>query len=125
MFEQTVKYCGRSDITFSVISQGKDLCVTIAGGDAPHIGAVALAQVRASLADSSKLSSSVSVLTLLGHKEDEVAKKVAHQIAVACGANVVVSCGVHIDDASLADLIEIDQTINAWCEEFVSRLSAQ
>ncbi|WP_018754619.1 hypothetical protein [Paenibacillus terrigena] len=123
MFEQSIIPCVGSEITFSVVAQGEDLCVTIAGGTKPHIGAVALAQVRPSLADSSRLSASVSVLTLLGHKEDEIAKYVAQQIAVARGANVVVSCGVHIDHASLDQLQEIDQAIRTWCADFVRQIS--
>lgn len=122
MSEQSIIPCVDSEITFSVVPQGEDLCVTIAGGTKPHIGAVALAQVRPSLADPNRLSASVSVLTLLGHKEDEIARFVAQQIAVARGANVVVSCGVHIDDASLEQLREIDHVIRTWCAEFVRQL---
>ncbi|OPA75794.1 hypothetical protein BVG16_20935 [Paenibacillus selenitireducens] len=124
MFEQTILPCAGHQIMFSMVSQGEDLCVTIAGGEKPHIGAVALAQVRPSLADPSQFSASVSVLTLLGHKEDEIAKHVAHKLAVATRGNVVVSCGVHIDDATVAQLIEIDQVIRSWCDTFIDKLSS-
>lgn len=122
MLEREILPCAGREITCTVIAQGEDLCVTIAGGDLPHIGAVALAQVRPSLADADKRSATVSVLTLLGHKEDEIAKHVAHQLAVAANANVVVSCGIHIDDASVPQLIEIDQIIRTWCDKWTKKL---
>lgn len=124
MFEQTILACAGHHIAFSTVSQGEDLCVTIAGGEKPHIGAVALAQVRPSLSDPNQFSASVSVLTLLGHKEDEIAKHVAHKLAVAIRGNVVVSCGIHIDHATADQLIEIDQVIRSWCDSFIDQLSS-
>ena len=53
---------------------GPDLLVYIWGGEAPHIGAVAMAQPRPSLADPAKTSSTASVFTYVGHKEDALAK---------------------------------------------------
>ncbi len=76
---------------------GPDLLVYIWGGQAPHIGAVAMAQPRPSLADPRRTSATASVFTYLGHKEDELAKWAAESLAAALEAKVVVSAGIHWD----------------------------
>jgi hypothetical protein len=65
---------------------GPDLLVYIWGGDAPHIGAVAMAQPRPSLADPKVTSSTASVFTYVGHKEDDLAKWAAEKISAALGS---------------------------------------
>ena len=100
---------------------GEDLLVYIWGGDRPHIGAVAAAQPRPSLADPEKLSATASVLTYLGHKEDEVVKRAAEAIAAALDTNVVVTAGIHWDDLGPAAI----GTILARCQEIVAELLAE
>ncbi|MBN2666725.1 MAG: hypothetical protein JXR67_09460, partial [Bacteroidales bacterium] len=65
---------GVFDIHASVCLIGKDLLVAIWGGEKPHIGAVSVAQPRPSLKDPKRVSSTASVICILGHKEDELAK---------------------------------------------------
>lgn len=77
---------------------GPDVLVSIWGGERPHIGAVAAAQPRPSLADPSITSATASVLTYPGHKEDEVVKFASQELAAALDANVVVTAGIHWDD---------------------------
>ncbi len=79
---------------------GRDLVVTVYGGDRPHVGAVALGIPRPSLADAKKISASVSVLTLTGHKEDELAKMMAHKLASNLNRVTIVTAGLHIDHIS-------------------------
>lgn len=86
------------DIQLQAIEVGKDLCVIISGGDTPHIGAVALSVARASLLNPENNSASTSVITLTGHKDDEAARFVAHELAVKLGKNVVVTGGIHVDN---------------------------
>jgi len=76
---------------------GDDLLSCFWGGTRPHIGAVALALPRPSIADPSVTSSTSSVLTLLGHKEDAVAKMVSERLSARLNKNVVVSAGMHWD----------------------------
>lgn len=83
---------------------GPDLNVCICGGTHPHVGACALGIPRRSLRDESKGSASVSVLTVVGHKEDEVVRRAAHRLAAALGCRVSVSAGLHVDDASTEDI---------------------
>ena len=77
---------------------GADVLVYIWGGERPHIGAVAAAQPRPSLADPARTSATASVLTYVGHKEDVVAKTVAEALAARLATNVVVTAGIHWDN---------------------------
>lgn len=85
---------------------GSDILVYIWGGERPHIGAVAAAQPRPSLADPSKISATASVLSYVGHKEDAVAKHAAETIAARFETNVVATAGIHWDNLP-ADGIQI------------------
>lgn len=89
---------GRIGITMTAQRLGPDLNLSLFGGEAPHIGAVALAQPRASLKGDGSPSASCSVLTLCGHKEDELARALALELATRLGCNVCVACGIHQDD---------------------------
>ena len=106
---------GRIILKLQVIGMGDDICLILTGGDRPHLGAVAVAQVRASLQSEEKLSSSVSNITILGHKEDEIARKVASIVAVTAHSNAVVCCGIHSDNMTQG---EIKSTLGA-CQELL------
>jgi hypothetical protein len=98
------------------IPMGDDHCVVITGGDRPHLGAVALAQSRPSLRDPARVSASTSVLTLLGHKEDVLAHRVAGRLASALNRNAVICCGIHVDAISPAEMEFIDRAVDRFCD---------
>jgi len=100
---------------------GPDLLVYIWGGEVPHIGAVAMAQPRPSLADPAKTSSTSSVFTYVGHKEDGLAKWAAETISAALDAKVVVTAGIHWDDLDQAGI----RTVLANSEHLVQLLIEQ
>jgi len=88
---------------------GDDLLICLWGGTQPHIGAVAVALPRQSLADPLSTSSTSSVFTLLGHKEDTVAKMVSERLSARLNRNVVVSAGMHwdqVDDDAIAEIVD-------------------
>lgn len=97
---------------------GPDLLVYIWGGDAPHIGAVAMAQPRPSLADPAKTSASASVFTYVGHKEDDLAKWAAETLSAALQAKVVVTAGIHWDGLDQAGI----KTVQANSQQLVQTL---
>lgn len=88
------------------LSQG-GVTVNLVGGDLPHIGAVAISIPRPSLARPSRRSATTSVFTLVGHKEDELARPFADGLARALGVTAVVVAGVHIRQARSADLARV------------------
>ncbi|MDJ0985963.1 MAG: hypothetical protein QNJ26_10485 [Desulfobacterales bacterium] len=88
------------NLSASVRYIGADVLVAIWGGEKPHIGAVAVAQPRPSLRDPELTSSSASVICLVGHKEDELAKATAEILAATLETQVVVTAGIHWDNLS-------------------------
>jgi hypothetical protein len=118
MIQQWKDQYSRIIIEFTSVPMGNDLCVVIAGGEVPHLGAVAVAQVRPSLQDGAKLSASTSVITLLGHKEDVIARKVAHVLAAKLNKNVAVCCGIHVDDITPDELSFVERAVQRFCEAY-------
>jgi hypothetical protein len=88
---------GRFELCARVSILGNDILVVLSGGSV-HIGAVAMAQPRPSLADSRKTGATSSVYTYVGHKEDSIAKTMADKLAQHLNRKVVVVAGIHWDD---------------------------
>lgn len=86
------------------IKSGEDLTVIISGGEKPHIGAMAISIPRPSLKDLNKVSTSTSVFTLIGHKEDELSKQIAENITKITKKITVVIVGLHIEKATSKDI---------------------
>lgn len=122
MNEVVEERIGRVAIKMEAVRMGKDYCLIITGGDRPHLGAVALSTPRPSLADPQKSSASTSVLTLVGHKEDEVAKNIAHQFAAKLKCPIVVACGVHLDNITREEIVVMDQILEAVAEQLLQKL---
>lgn len=83
---------------------GDDLCVTITGGDKAHIGCVTLSIPRPSLADPDVTSSTTSILNITGHKDDEAARYVSRLLSSHLNKNVVVICGIHINNITTEEI---------------------
>ena len=97
---RTSETSGRVNISLAAVFMGNDLNISLYGGDAPHIGAVALAQPRPSLQNAQQASSTCSVLAITGHKEDELARALALDLAKKLEVTVCVACGIHLDKIS-------------------------
>ena len=78
------------------LRMGEDLCLTLSGGEVEHIGAVAIAQPRPSLADPTRTSATASVITLSGHKEDMLVRELSLKVAETLNIAVCVICGIHV-----------------------------
>lgn len=111
------------NINCSAVKMGKDWNISIYGGDLPHIGAIALGIPRPSLEDKNKISSSVSVLTITGHKEDVIVQKVAKVLSTALNSTVVVSCGIHIDNITFDDIQNLNLVIDNLLDELIYKIS--
>ena len=109
------------------VPMGEDLCLTLSGGVREHIGAAAVAQPRPSLADPARTSATASVITLLGHKEDMLARELSLKVAGALNVAVCVVCGIHIHNPTpgmpeemvtaahrlVNDFLEMHNTVNS------------
>lgn len=95
---------GRLSLTLTAQRLGLDVSICLFGGERPHIGAVAVAQPRPSLRDASENSASCSVITLVGHKDDEPARDMALYLATQLNVAVSVACGIHVDNITPEEL---------------------
>ena len=123
-FEILREQCGTGNYQVEVAAFlcGVDVVVVIAGGTRYHVGAVALAEPRPSLADPSRLSASASVLCVTGHKEDELARDTALKLASSLNRRVTVTAGIHIDEASAAEVQQLTQNCQQALEKLALRL---
>lgn len=100
---------------------GDDLCVCIHGGDRGHIGSVAIAEPRKSLADNNTGSATVSVYNVLGHKDGEVAQRMAFSLAAKTGKRCVVVCGIHYDQITNDTFLALDDWIMKTTELLIEK----
>lgn len=113
---------GSYDLEASVRRIGEDLLVAIWGGEKPHIGAVSVAQPRPSLRDPAVTSATASVICLLGHKEDDLAKAAAEILAATLNTQVVVTAGIHWDDLDEAGIQQVIRNSQILVELILERI---
>jgi len=110
----------RIRIEIKVIPMGNDLCLTITGGDQPHIGAAALSVPRPSMAVSGVNSASTSVLTLTGHKDDDLARLVSAALASRLNKHIIVICGIHLDEITPEEIDIVNRIAMESVEKIIN-----
>ncbi len=113
---------GAHCVTMQAILCGQDVTVAVGGGTKPHVGACALAVPRPSLQDPSRRSATESVLSVMAHKDDEVAKMVAHTLASRLDCVVCVSAGLHVDNAEKQDIKTLLCNVQSALDELLETL---
>ncbi|KXS42322.1 MAG: hypothetical protein AWU58_1504 [Methanohalophilus sp. T328-1] len=86
---------------------GDSLLVTLTGGD-EHIGAVAVGNSGAS-----------SVITLPGHRDDEIAHRQAGRINRKTGKDTVFLVGIHFDNIQPDEIRKICDTAELMVDELI------
>ena len=104
------------------LRMGEDLCLTLSGGEQEHIGAVAVAQPRPSLADPARTSATASVITLLGHKEDVLVRELSLKVAGALNITACVVCGIHVQNPTSAMLEELIAASHGLVNDFLLQM---
>jgi len=99
------------------MERGAVLCIF--GRESPHVGAVALAVPRPSLKDPRRLSATSSVLTVVGHKEDEIVKPLSEEAAKKLNLTTVVVAGLHVEKASDRDIEALKENAKLSAEKLV------
>lgn len=102
----------------AVYSEG-GVTVTLFSHAAGHVGACALACPRPSLRDPWRISATVSVLAVLSHEDDIVARSAAKRIASALNVPVSLTCGIHVDHATKTDISRLESAARALCGELI------
>lgn len=103
---------GRHHVEGAAVATGSGLTISLTGGDRPHVGAVGLGVPRPSRRQPGRTSATSSVLTVTGHRDDELAKPLAELAASRLGQVVVVVVGLHVNDATAEDIARLSE--NAW-----------
>jgi hypothetical protein len=106
-----------------VTVSGCGINVYIGGGEKPHIGTVAISQPRLSLKGDGNISCTTSVFNLLGHKDDYIAVPVAEDLCKKTNQTVVVSAGVHIENAAQEDIEKIKMLAEELNKKIAEKLS--
>ena len=105
-----------------IVVCGKDLVVIFGGGQAYHTGAVATAVSHPGLKDPHKITSTASVFTVAGHKEDVIVRTAALKISKKLQRTVTVIAGLHIDAATTQDIDQLLYNFEALTEEIIKTL---
>ena len=116
---------GEYDLSASIRLIGQDILVAIWGGEKPHIGAVAMAQPRPSLKDPAVTSSTASVFSYVGHKEDELAKATAEILAATLKTNVVVTAGIHWDNLPQEGIQRVIQNSEILVDQILTKIAGE
>ena len=90
---------GRYTVRLESHKIGNDMLVIITGGEEAHIGSATLIEAKGYL----------QTMIKKGHKDHVVSEKMANIIYDTIGKDLLVVCGIHIDDASKK---EIDILVN-------------
>ncbi|MBO8137757.1 MAG: hypothetical protein H0Z40_06440 [Desulfotomaculum sp.] len=113
---------GKHSVTIIATVTPDGLVIQVLGGEQPHVGAVVMTIPRPSLSDEKNISSNSFVLPRLAHKDDELARPVAEKLARYYNVPVVVVAGVHIDNASPADIEQIIMNCNRAVDKMMAEL---
>lgn len=114
--------CQESSLVAKAEWVGGDLWVLVSGGDAPHIGSVAVAVPRDSLSGDGTKSATVSTINITGHMDNHVGDKFAKRLASVFSCHVSVSCGIHFDNARPDDIEKVVTASNRLLEQLESAL---
>ena len=101
---------------------GSDILVLLTGGRV-HIGAVSIAQPRPSLKDAKKISSTSSVFTRVGHKEDVVVKAMSEELSKELNKTVVVAAGIHWDKMKKKEIEMIIEMCSTITKKVIAEVS--
>ncbi|WP_415406569.1 hypothetical protein ACLHDG_12450 [Sulfurovum sp. CS9] len=108
---------GRYTVRLESYTVGNDMLIIITGGEEEHIGSATLIEEKGHL----------QTMIKKGHKDHIVSEKMATIIYDTIGKDLLVICGIHIDDASKEDIdILVDNTqvcVNTFLKETDGRRS--
>ena len=99
---------------------GNDLLVILSGGE-NHIGAVGMAAPHPSTQDPGKTSSTSSVFTYAGHKEDVIVKEISEFLSKEMNRKVVVAAGLHWKNISGKEIAMIIKLCRTLAEKIIQR----
>lgn len=112
MFQITRK-AAKIEITLEAKEIGEDYLLTLTGGE-EHIGAAAVG-----LFDKESNRASSSVITMPGHREEQLALQGARQVSKATKTTTVFVAGIHQNNIKLEEISEIVSVAEEMVKAFV------
>ena len=112
---------GRFSIQAHVQEIGRDVLVSLWGGNRPHIGAIGMATPRPSLKDPKKWSATSSNFTYVGHKEDSVVKMISEKLASRLKTHIIVVAGIHWDNIRPEEIENIQDLTRKLGDQILNR----
>ena len=85
---------GRYRVNLESYAIGKDRLIIITGGEEEHIGSATLIEAKGHL----------QTMIKKGHQDHVISEKMANMIYDKIGEDLLVICGIHIDDASKEEI---------------------
>jgi hypothetical protein len=113
---------GRCRVWAFFFLMGDDLVVGVGGGEKSHVGALAVAEPRPSRDKPGVISSTSSVITLLSHKDDIVAREAADSIARETNRVVTVTAGVHTENATKMEIETLLENSRRVTQKIIKRI---
>lgn len=113
-----------SRIILRIRRVGNDILADVSGGNAPHIGCIAVAQPRPSLSGDGTTSATSSVVNIVGHKDEALARDIAETLCRAFSCTVVCTGGFHVDGIASAHIEELQAIIPTLCQRAIDALAA-
>ena len=110
VIRQTIPGLGTA-LTAEISQLGEDYHILLTGGTRPHIGCTVLAVPRPSLKGDGKLSNTSSVINLPGHKDEQICRYLAEQLAAQRNAVVVCTGGFHMDDMEPEQIRQVMEAV--------------
>ena len=101
---------------------GDDIVITVGGGDRYHTGAVAIAYQYPSIKNPSRMTTTTSIITIPGHKEDEIARSAALILSQKKNRTVTIAVGLHIDHASPKDIDQLVINFNLLIKDILDSI---
>jgi metal-dependent hydrolase (beta-lactamase superfamily II) len=99
---------GRCKVWIEKKKVGKDLLLTLGGGEKPHIGGIVICEP----------GKKANVLPLNGHCNHIILKDIAEHYCKKEGVRVVALGGVHINNASKEEIKKVIEN----CKELIKRI---
>ena len=113
------KQLKKGKLEISVTRLGADFHIILQGGDKPHIGCTVLAIPRPSLEEKEKISATSSVINVTGHKDEQLCRYLAENVAASQNAVTVCSGGFHIDHITKEQIEEVMEAVKEAAKEIV------
>ena len=89
------------------------------GGTHEHVGSVVVSTPAATIRDPGKIRATSSMINLPPHMDDLVARPAAERLAMLFMTSVVCVAGLHVDDATKAEIEEMVKNAETVVEQLV------